>query len=195
MPEQAKSSTKSSPEGSGRSPGASGRGTGTSGPPKTQQAFATYIDLMDTAEWFRERMSRQLASFDLTMPQFRVLELLYHGGPTFARVIANRLQCTAPNVITVVNGLEKRGLVRRDASIPMAKKQDKRIVPLRLTPEGEKVIARVFGAHAKVVRAQMRVLQGREQQKLSVLCRKLRKGDPVKFLREMMWEDVNESEG
>lgn len=78
MPEQAKTSAKSSPEGSGR-------GTGTSEPPKTQQAFATYIDLMDTAEWFRERMSRQLASFDLTMPQFRVLELLYHGGPTFAR--------------------------------------------------------------------------------------------------------------
>jgi MarR family transcriptional regulator, 2-MHQ and catechol-resistance regulon repressor len=187
MPEHVKTSAK------GSSTAPSGGRPGTSGPPKTQTAFAAYLDLMDTAEWFRERMSRQLGSFGLSMPQFRVLELLYHGGPTFARVLAERLQCTATNIITVVNGLEERGLVRRDASLPMGKVQDKRIVPLRLTPEGEKLIARVFGAHAKVVRARMRVLQGREQQKLGAMCRKLREGDPVKFLKEMMWEDVEEN--
>jgi len=40
---------------------------------KTNRAFRAYIDLMDAADWLRGEMSDQLASFDLTMTQFRVL--------------------------------------------------------------------------------------------------------------------------
>ena len=34
---------------------------------KTNRAFRAYIDLMDAADWLRGEMTRQLASFDLTM--------------------------------------------------------------------------------------------------------------------------------
>jgi hypothetical protein len=46
---------------------------------KTNRAFRAYIDLMDAADWLRGEMSGQLASFDLTMMQFRVLEGLFRG--------------------------------------------------------------------------------------------------------------------
>jgi hypothetical protein len=40
--------------------------------------------------------------------------------------------------------------------------------------------------HAKVVKAEMKVLDGRQQETLSRTCVKLREGDAVKFLKELM---------
>jgi hypothetical protein len=40
--------------------------------------------------------------------------------------------------------------------------------------------------HAIVVKAEMRVLNGREQETLSRMCVKLCQGDAVKFLKELM---------
>ena len=41
---------------------------------KTNRAFRAYIDLMDAADWLRGEMSDQLATFDLTMMQFRAMD-------------------------------------------------------------------------------------------------------------------------
>ena len=47
-----------------------------------------------------------------------------------------------------------------------------------------------FSKHAEVVKSSMRVLDGREQVTLSRLLLKLRKGDVVKFVREIrMYDD------
>ena len=62
---------------------------------------------------------------------------------------------------------------------------------LRLTPEGEKFVGTIFPKHAKVVKSLMRVLEGREQQTLSKLLRKLRKGDVVKFVQEIRMKEVD----
>jgi hypothetical protein len=40
--------------------------------------------------------------------------------------------------------------------------------------------------NAKVVKAEMKVLDGRQQETLSRLCIKLREGDAVMFLKELM---------
>ncbi|MGA3292795.1 MAG: hypothetical protein ABSE45_02295 [Candidatus Acidiferrales bacterium] len=44
-------------------------------------------------------------------------------------------------------------------------------------------------SHSKLVKSLLRVLDSREQMSLSRLCRKLREGDVVKFLREITHED------
>jgi hypothetical protein len=64
-------------------------------------------------------------------------------------------------------------------------RRGRKIVLLRLTPEGKDLIAHVFPKHAKVVKSHMKVLDGREQVTLSRLCRKLREGDIVKFVQEI----------
>jgi hypothetical protein len=38
----------------------------------------------------------------------------------------------------------------------------------------------------------MRVLDAREKESISKVCRKLRRGDAMKFLMEMRFEDVEE---
>ncbi|MGH9735392.1 MAG: hypothetical protein ACRD8A_12485 [Candidatus Acidiferrales bacterium] len=63
---------------------------------------------------------------------------------------------------------------------------------IRLTAEGETLIANGFRKHAKVVKAQMQALEGREQLSLSKLCGKLRRGDVMRFVHELMMEDAEE---
>lgn len=71
-------------------------------------------------------------------------------------------------------------------------KEGRPVVALQLTPVGDALIADVIRKHEKAVKAYLRVLDGREQQRLSKLCRKLRKGDAMKFLRELMMEEAEE---
>jgi DNA-binding MarR family transcriptional regulator len=65
---------------------------------------------------------------------------------------------------------------------------------MRLTPRGREWIAWIFPKHAKVVKSHMRAIDGREQQTLSRVCRKLREGDIIKFVREITMVDVEEGE-
>ena len=177
---------------------------------KTSRAFRAYIDLMDTADWLREEMSRQLDSFDLTMPQFRVLETLYNQGPQHQQELSRKFRCSKQNVASVLERLEEMGWIRRkNASLPRtssarwvnpagAASEDRpargrRIVRIMLSPEGRKVFAHVFQKHAKVVKAEMRALEGREQHTLSRLCEKLREGDVVKFVQEVKRRDWMEA--
>jgi uncharacterized protein with von Willebrand factor type A (vWA) domain len=63
-----------------------------------------------------------------------------------------------------------------------------------LTPEGKEWIAHVFPKHAKVVKAEMRALDGREQQSLARLCQKLRRGNLERFMREIVLVNPEETE-
>ena len=74
------------------------------------------------------------------------------------------------------------------------KKPHWRITEIRLTREGKRFISSVFFQHAKVVKAEMRALDGREQESLERLCRKVRIGNFGKFLREIVMVDPEEME-
>lgn len=174
---------------------------------KTLKAFATYLDLLDTADWMRREMSAQLESFDMTMGDFRMLELLQREGPMSVPAAAEKRHCRRPNLDVILAHLEERGWVRRkvvmlppveikESRLPIAmrgrKRPGRRIIIWHLTPLGEKFIGVVFPKHAKVVKAFMRVLDAREKDSLRRICHKLRKGDVVKFVSEMTHEEVDD---
>ncbi|MBF6341217.1 MarR family transcriptional regulator [Nocardia abscessus] len=73
------------------------------------------------------------ASENLTASQGRALTVL-RRGPVAMRALAETLACDASNVTGIINRLEKRGLVRREAS-----ESDRRVTNLVITPEGERV--------------------------------------------------------
>jgi MarR family 2-MHQ and catechol resistance regulon transcriptional repressor len=175
---------------------------------RTLRAYGAYLDLLHAAEWMGGWMRGQLETFDVTMGGFLLLEMVYRGGAMSKGEIGGRLQCTRQNVDAIVERLEENGWVRREVvSLPPAEirlshiNKAKRDLPRRgpriglvqLTPLGEKFIGFVFPKHAKVVKALMRVLDGREQETLSRLCKKLCEGDVLKFFSEMTHEDREES--
>jgi DNA-binding MarR family transcriptional regulator len=163
---------------------------------KTERAFQAYVDLLDAAEYMRAQVYDQLAFYDLTMNGFRLMELLMRYGPMRATVMAERCQWNRQNLDVIVRRLEENAWVRREL-VP-ASEQDasrggkadglkgaRRVSVLSLTPEGSELMSRFLPKHGKVIKAHMRALDGREQESLSAICRKLMKGNILKFISEM----------
>jgi DNA-binding MarR family transcriptional regulator len=176
---------------------------------KTSRAYVAYLDLVDTADYLREQMTGQLGMFNLTWLQYRVLDTLYRHGPQYQLELSGKFRCSKQNVARVLAMLERTGCIRRSGyALPVTSTRNwanpnawasrnraasgRRVVLFRLTAGGKDLVKHLFPKHAKAAKAQMKVLDGREQITLIRLCRKLRRGDPVKFLKELMiveaWE-------
>jgi MarR family transcriptional regulator, 2-MHQ and catechol-resistance regulon repressor len=156
---------------------------------KAQGALDAYAELMQATDRVNALLDRQFESFDLTTSQFRVLEAVKDNGPLSYTGIAEKLVCTGGNITHLAANLEQRGL-----ALLKADTRDTRKKMVHLTPEGEKLMARIFPVRTKLVRAQMSALGNREQETLRRLCRKLGEGDVLKFVSEMTRWDVEEME-
>jgi DNA-binding MarR family transcriptional regulator len=79
----------------------------------------------------RTRFQRVIAELDLSPPQAYALRLLEPERPLPMRDLADGLACDASNVTGIVDRLERRGLVERQAST-----SDRRVKTLVVTAEG-----------------------------------------------------------
>jgi len=172
---------------------------------KTLRAMGAYLDLLQTTAYMQKEMQSQFEAFDVTTRTIRILEMLYRRGSMALRVMAREMKCSRQNVKNILRPLQERGWVvlemrtlppvaKDEARVAVEKRGDTRrgraIGIVVLTQRGKKFIGTFFPKHAKVVKSLMRVLDGREQVTLSRLLRKLRKGDVVKFVREIrMYDD------
>jgi DNA-binding MarR family transcriptional regulator len=176
---------------------------------RARRAFRAYIDVLETAEWLKGELYGPLLLYDLSMGDFRLLELLYREGALFVPDIARRRGLHRQAVDVTIARLSKRGFVRRAivklppvdpqrAHVPASKRDEPRegirTSVVGLTKPGKKFISDVLPNHTKVVKALMRALDGREQDTLSHLCRKLRAGNLVRYFAELTHEDVDDDE-
>lgn len=115
-------------------------------------------------------VAARVADYDLTLPQFGVLEALHHLGPLALGELAEKLLVTGGNVTFVMDRLERDGLVYRDRSA-----DDRRVVLAKLTPEGRRMIQRVFRQNVAFIDGLMEELEPKEQEELRHLLKKLGK--------------------
>jgi MarR family 2-MHQ and catechol resistance regulon transcriptional repressor len=151
------------------------------GSKETKRALAAYTNLVRATDSIVSLLSTQLASFGLTMGQFRVLEAVLHLGPMSQSTLCDKLMCSDGNMTFLIHKLMERGLIRREAI-----RGEKKKWRIHLSPAGQELIARVFPQHARVIRARMAALKSREQETLRGLCRKLGYGSPIRFLRDLV---------
>ncbi|ALO13565.1 Transcriptional regulator, MarR family [Streptomyces venezuelae] len=85
------------------------------------------------------------ASENLTASQGKALTVL-RRGPAAMRALAETMTCDASNMTGIIDRLEKRGLVRREAA-----PADRRVKNVILTAEGERV--------TDAIRAKMHITQ------------------------------------
>lgn len=131
-------------------------------------ALNTFIKLTRASESLMRRLFLRGTAEELTHGQFGVLETLYHLGPMCLGELGSKLLRSGGNITLVIDNLEKRGLVRRERDA-----EDRRLVRVFLTPEGETLIARIFPEHLKVIVEEMGILSPEEQVQLGALCKKL----------------------
>jgi DNA-binding MarR family transcriptional regulator len=87
----------------------------------------------------REHLLSSDAELELSPVQCHVLHLIEPGRPLPMGRLADTLSCDASNVTGLVDRLETRGLIRRQAS-----PADRRVKVLQLTPAGSRLRAQLL---------------------------------------------------
>jgi MarR family transcriptional regulator, 2-MHQ and catechol-resistance regulon repressor len=131
-------------------------------------ALDLFIKLSRATDSLAGRLHQTLARSGLTPGQFGILEALYHIGPMSQTEIGRKLLRSNPNITTVIDNLEKDGLVRRERQ-----SADRRVVEVSLTQKGRTTIRRVFPAHVLRITELLSVLTVAEQTEMGRLARKL----------------------
>lgn len=135
------------------------------------RALDAYIKLSRASGTLDARLAANLASRGVTPGQLGVMEALMHLGPLTQGELGRKLLRSGGNVTTVIDNLERRGLVGRRRN-----PDDRRVVTVTLTSSGRQLIAEIFPHHARVVAHAMAALTVAEQAELGRLCRKLGRG-------------------
>ena len=106
--------------------------------------------------------------FGLTDSQIAVLEALKHLGPLQQGELCQKILRSGSNVTTVVDNLERDGLVQRSRD-----ESDRRIQVVNLTEKGRELVDRALPVHVGRITDTMAALEPEEQRELGRLCRKL----------------------
>ena len=133
-----------------------------------ERALRLWIALARCYSTFAKAISTKVQEYDLTTPQFGVLEALFHLGPLSLGELAEKLLVTGGNVTYVMDRLEDQGLVFRERS-----PDDRRVIQAKLTDAGYAKIVEVFPGHAEYVATVAGHLGTEEQEQLRTLLKAL----------------------
>lgn len=136
--------------------------------PEEKEALKLITKLLRAANTASASVTTMLPRVKLTVSQFGVLEALYHLGPKCQRDLAEKTLKSTGNITTVIDNLEKRGLVQRIRSA-----EDRRYITVHITDEGRGVIEEVFPEHNEKVVKFFSVLNADEKAELGRLCKKI----------------------
>ncbi len=96
---------------------------------------------------------------DITNNDMHIIEAIGIDEPRNMSVIAHRLSVTVSTLTTNMNGLEKKGYIRRERS-----QEDKRVVFVLLTEKGKKAFYHHRDFHKKMIKAIVKDLNEEEME-------------------------------
>lgn len=138
------------------------------GSDEERRALNALITLRRAANAVSHREADLMRRHGLTESQFGVLEALLHLGPMCQRDLAGKILKSTGNLTTVVDNLERDGLVERRPN-----PDDRRMVSVELTAPGRGLIEEILPAHVASIVDLFSVLSADEQGELARLCRRL----------------------
>jgi MarR family transcriptional regulator, 2-MHQ and catechol-resistance regulon repressor len=143
-----------------------------SGLPIDELALAVASNLWRASQAFKQKLEREvLREHDLSFSSFSTLFIVWIWGPIETREIAKSQAISKATVTSLLNTLEKNGLVQRKTS-----RQDKRLVLVELTSAGRNTIEWVFPKFNQGEAEMAGILTETEQLELARLLRKVATG-------------------
>ena len=137
---------------------------------RADNSMKTWMQVFRTYNKIRAKESIYIQSFDLTMNQFQVLEVLYHRGNLTIGAITKLTLSTPGNITVVVKNLKRDELI-----VSLPDENDKRASILSITHKGKAIIEKLFPQHAQNFEEYFKVLQEDELETLFTLLKKLQK--------------------
>jgi MarR family 2-MHQ and catechol resistance regulon transcriptional repressor len=140
--------------------------------PLPSGALGTSLKLWIVLSRAYEAVARQAASdvaqYGLTIPEFGILEVLYHKGPVLLGEVQKRVLVSSGGTTFLVDRLTAKGLVERRSCAT-----DRRARYVALTPAGVQLISRVFPSHAEHIARATRGLTQKDQKLVTTLLKRL----------------------
>lgn len=133
-------------------------------------SMKTWMQVFRTYNKIRAKELVYIQSFDLTMHQFQVLEVLYHKGDLNIGSITKLTMSTPGNITVVVKNLKRDGLI-----VSLQDENDRRASILSITQKGKDIIEKLFPQHAKNFEEYFKVLDKQELETLYTLLKKVQK--------------------
>jgi MarR family 2-MHQ and catechol resistance regulon transcriptional repressor len=131
-------------------------------------ALKLWVVLARAYAAIQRHVDHDIAQHGLTTTEFGILEALHHKGPLLLGEIQRKVLVTSGGITYLVDRLTEKGLVKREAC-----PNDRRARYAVLTTAGERLIRKIFPAHAERIRQSMAGLDGREQAQALALLRQL----------------------
>ncbi|WP_024955762.1 MarR family winged helix-turn-helix transcriptional regulator [Sulfurospirillum arcachonense] len=137
---------------------------------RTDKSMQTWMQLSRAFYKISTKEIHYFAQNDLTLNQFKVLEVLYHRGNLNIGSITKLTMSTPGNITVVVRNLKRDGWI-----YTVKDENDKRSTLLSISPKGTEVIDRIFPTHSKNLTSNFKILNDEELNTLYILLRKLHK--------------------
>lgn len=120
-----------------------------------------------------QRFASALGPLKIRPVQFSILALVYRNPKIKQSVLGRALDIKRANIVTLLDELEQRRLLRRERS-----RTDRRSHVIDLTPAGTRVIVKALDRHARLEEDISHRLGARNTEKLLQLLRSFRDLDP-----------------
>lgn len=137
-------------------------------PPAERDALKLWVVLSRAYAAIFARAAADVARHDLTLAEFGVIEALYHKGRMLLGEVQRSLLVSSGGVTYLVDRLEARGLVRREAC-----PGDRRARYAALTEAGTRFVRDAFPEHAASLRDTVGALTREEQREVARLLKRL----------------------
>lgn len=124
--------------------------------------------LLRAAQTIEDQLRKDMQQFQINLTEFAVLELLYHKGDQPIQRIGEQILITSGSITYVVDKLEQKGYVFREAS-----PTDRRVTFAKLTKAGHLFIEEVFPIHQKLVEEIFSPIDTQEKEQVIELLKKV----------------------
>ncbi len=139
-------------------------------PSSLDTALKLWVVLNRTVGAIEKQLRPQVEAHGLSFTEFAVLEALLHKGRLPIGELGSVVLLTSGSMTYVVDKLEKRGLLIREAC-----PEDRRVTYARLTLQGQALIERVFAEHSVLIDTITGGLSREEQQAATEQLKRLGK--------------------
>jgi len=135
---------------------------------QTPTAGQLWIVLSRCYKALSTRVEQSVSNAGMCLTDFMILEALLHKGPLTITDIQGKILLASGSMTAAVDRLEKKGAVVRRAI-----QQDRRARQLELTPDGRRVITRIFRDHSTEFESLINVLTDGEKRQTYASLKKL----------------------
>jgi len=138
--------------------------------PRSTEVFEAISMLRNNYEKLKKIQLREFSRFNITYPQFMVLQTLSTKGEVSLKNLGDQLNVTGANITCIVDNLQKESYVQRISS-----NEDRRKIFAKLTKNGEKLIAKIKPIYQEKINTLLSTMGEEELRELRILLEKLDK--------------------